>query len=53
MNGPDCTAVVPAKVIDMDPPSAHGNEIVLDRPSAETVIAAFSAAWLTAAATML
>ena len=54
VNVPDCTApVVVVNVIDIDPPSAHGKVMVRDRPSGETVIAVFIAAWLTVAATML
>ena len=51
---PDVTKLVGlSKVIDIDPPSAHGNEIVRDWPLTKTVIVVFIAAWLTAAATML
>ena len=51
---PDCRApVVLVNVIDMDPPSRHGKVNVRARPSGETVITLFIAAWLTAAATML
>ena len=54
VNVPDCTApVVLVTAIDIDPPSAHGKVMVRDRPSGETVIAVFIAAWLTVAATML
>ena len=54
VNVPDCTApVVVVTAIDIDPPSAHGKVMVRDRPSGETVIAVFIAAWLTVAATML
>jgi hypothetical protein len=50
----DCGAPsVLVKVIDIDPPSAHGKVTVRERPSGETVIAVFIAAWLTVAATML
>ena len=54
INVPDCTApVVLVNAIDIDPPSAHGKVTVRERPSGETVIAMFIAAWLTVAATML
>ena len=42
-----------SNVIDIDPPSAHGNEIVRDWPLVVTVMAVFIAARLTVAATML
>ena len=53
VNVTDCKAPVVVIVIDIDPPSAHGKVMVRDRPSGETVIAVFIAAWLTVAATML
>ena len=54
VNVPDGTVpVVVVNVIDIEPPSVHGSVMVRDRPSVETVIAVFIAAWLTAAATML
>ena len=54
VSAPDTAApVVLVKVIDIDPPSAHGTVTVRDRPSWEIVIAVFIAAWLTVAATML
>jgi hypothetical protein len=53
VNVPDSTAPAVVNVIDIDPPSAHGEVMVRDRPSGETVIAVFIAARLTVAATML
>src|SRR4051812_41533669 len=39
------------KVIEIDPPSAHGVVKVCDVPFGETIVAVFMAAWFTAAAT--
>jgi hypothetical protein len=53
VNVPPVNGVVALKVTDIDPPPWHGEVIVRERPSGETVIAAFKVAWFIAAATAL
>jgi len=53
VSGPDVKPLAGvSNVIDIDPPSAHGNDIVRDWTLRVTVIVVFSTAWLMAAATM-
>ena len=51
VNVPDVAEPVVVNVIDVVPPSAHGEVVVRDRPSGETATAVFIAAWFTVAAT--